>query len=174
MARHRCHDRIAGAAPTAVVASLQRMARHRCHDRISGTPPIAVVGGLAAPGRTRFATASYRSQPDTHRAAEDSTDAGRAAAHPLSTQLSHAAAARPGAEAPADHLLNALSARDSLARSDLDDDRQHHRAPAQLLVDERGEVVVEDLLQEVDLADVLLRGAGQRGLDGAAQLVEQA
>ena len=39
---------------------------------------------------------------------------------------------------------------------DLDDDRQHHRPPAQAVVDELGEVVVEDLLQEVDLADLLL------------------
>ena len=43
----------------------------------------------------------------------------------------------------------------------------------QALVDELGEVVVQHLLQQVDLADLLARGARQRGLDRVADLVEQ-
>src|SRR5690349_22098902 len=50
-------------------------------------------------------------------------------------------------------------------RSDLDDDRQDHRPPAEAVVHELGEVVVEDLLQEVGLADLLLGGAGERRVD---------
>ena len=47
------------------------------------------------------------------------------------------------------------STRDRARRSDLDDDRQHHRTAAQPVVDERGEVVVQLLLEEVDLADAV-------------------
>src|SRR4051812_17496635 len=52
-------------------------------------------------------------------------------------------------------------------------DRQHHRPPFEPVVDEAREVVVQGLLQEVDLADLLARGALERLLDRDAQLVEQ-
>ena len=57
--------------------------------------------------------------------------------------------------------------------SDLDDDRQHHRAPLQAVVDEGREVVVEHRLEHLDLGDALLGGAVQRVLDRLAQLVDE-
>ncbi len=45
--------------------------------------------------------------------------------------------------------------------SDLDDDGQDHRAPAQPLVDEFAEIVVQLLLQQADLPDALGGDAGQ-------------
>ena len=47
---------------------------------------------------------------------------------------------------------------------DLDDHRQDHRPAAQLVVDELGHVVVQMVLQEVDLGDLLLGRAAQRGV----------
>jgi|tagenome__1003787_1003787.scaffolds.fasta_scaffold20972119_2 hypothetical protein len=47
----------------------------------------------------------------------------------------------------------------STERSDLDDDRQHHRPPLEAVVDERREIVVQHLLEQVRLADLLLGGA---------------
>ena len=45
--------------------------------------------------------------------------------------------------------------------SDLDDDRQDHRAPLEPLVDEGREIVVQVRLQHVGLGDLLLGGAVQ-------------
>ena len=47
-------------------------------------------------------------------------------------------------------------------RSDLDHHRQHHRPPAQPVVDERREIVVELLLEQIDLADPVRDRASQR------------
>ena len=57
--------------------------------------------------------------------------------------------------------------------SDLDDDRQDHRAALEPVVDERREVVVQERLQHVDLGDLLLGGAVERVLDRLAQLVDE-
>src|SRR3954466_7464791 len=56
---------------------------------------------------------------------------------------------------------------------DLYHDGQHHRAPLEPFVDERRQIVVQNLLEQVRLADLLLGGAVQRRLDGGADLVEQ-
>ncbi len=44
-------------------------------------------------------------------------------------------------------------------RLDLDDDRQHHRAPARAVVDDAAEGVVQVLLEELDLGHVVARSA---------------
>jgi hypothetical protein len=48
------------------------------------------------------------------------------------------------------------------------DHRQHHRPALQLLVDERRQVVVQVVLEQVDLAHLLLGRARQRVVDGLA------
>ena len=57
--------------------------------------------------------------------------------------------------------------------SDLDDDRQDHRAALEPVVDELRQVVVQVRLQHVDLGDLLLGGAVERVLDRLAQLVDE-
>ena len=57
--------------------------------------------------------------------------------------------------------------------SDLDDDRQHHRAALEPVVDELRQVVVQVRLQDVGLGDLLLGGAVERILDRLAQLVDE-
>src|SRR5919197_5792897 len=56
---------------------------------------------------------------------------------------------------------------------DLDDDRQHHRAAPEPLVDERRDVVVQEALEHLDLGHPLLGRAVQRVLDRLAQLVDE-
>ena len=67
-----------------------------------------------------------------------------------------------------------VSGRRRGARSDLDDDRQHHRAAPQPVVDERRQVVVELVLEQVDLPDPLPRGVLERTLDLVADIVDHA
>ena len=63
--------------------------------------------------------------------------------------------------------------RPRLGRSDLDDDGEDHRAAAELLVNELGEVVVQVLLDQVDLVDVVVgrpvQGVLDRFADQAAE-----
>ena len=58
-------------------------------------------------------------------------------------------------------------------RSDLDDDRQDHRPAPQPVVDERRQIVVQLLLEQVDLPDAVLGGRGQRALDLLADVGDQ-
>ena len=53
------------------------------------------------------------------------------------------------------------------ALSDFDDDRQHHRSAPQAVVDELGQVVVEDLLESLDAGNAV----GGRGADRSLNLV---
>src|SRR5689334_4708252 len=75
------------------------------------------------------------------------------------------------ASAPSSRTANdeLVSSREECT-SHLDDDRQHHRPAAQALVDELGEVVVQDLLEQVRLADLLLGRARERPLDRLADV----
>src|ERR671930_339650 len=65
------------------------------------------------------------------------------------------------------------ASRDRLERftSDLHDHGEDHGAPAQALVDEPGDVVVEVLLQKARLALLVARRIGQRPLDDIPELV---
>ncbi len=56
---------------------------------------------------------------------------------------------------------------------DLDHDGKHHRPALQTVVHKRREVVVEHLLEQVDLADLLLGGARERRVDRPANLLDQ-
>ncbi len=79
--------------------------------------------------------------------------------------LRRAAAAGTGtcdaqrSSAPRTALTNPQPAQPAPAPLDLDDDRQHHRPAPQPVVDQLRQVVVQRLLDQVDLADLLLGGA---------------
>ncbi len=84
-----------------------------------------------------------------------------------------AGAFRGGRRNPVHNSAAVAGWRGGRAASDLDDDRQHHRAAAQPVIDERGQVVVEFLLEQVDLPDSVVGGMGERALDFLADLLDQ-
>ena len=55
--------------------------------------------------------------------------------------------------------------------SNLNNDRQHHRPPLEAVVDQLREIVVQYLLEQIDLADLLLRRALERCIDGRLDLI---